>query len=40
MSGWSVVGIENQEYQGFLDGFGERRTAEQGRLTAENRVSW
>jgi LysM repeat protein len=40
MSGWSVDGIENQEYQGFLDGFGERRTAEQGRLTAENRVSW
>ena len=40
MSGWSVIGLKNQEYQGYLDRNGERRIAEQGRLLIENRVSW
>jgi LysM repeat protein len=40
MGGWSVVTLPSQEYQGFLERNGERRTAEQGRLTPENRVSW
>lgn len=40
LGGWRVVGIRNQEYQGHLERGGERRTAQQGRLTAVNRVSW
>jgi hypothetical protein len=37
---WSVLGLAGQEYQGFLVSGGERRVADQGRLTTENRVSW
>lgn len=40
MSGWVVVGLQNQEYQGYLVSGDERRVAEQGRLSTENRVSW
>jgi LasA protease len=40
MSGWSVVGLRNQEYQGFMEKAGERRIAEQGRTNPANRVSW
>lgn len=40
MSGWEVVALLNQEYQGYLDKAGDRRIAEQGRLTTENRVTW
>lgn len=40
MSGWSAVGIRNQEYQGYLERNGERRIAEQGRLSPDNRVTW
>ncbi|MEQ8677955.1 MAG: LysM peptidoglycan-binding domain-containing protein [Aggregatilineales bacterium] len=40
MSGWNVIGILNQEYQGFLENNNQRRVAEQGRLTPENRISW
>jgi murein DD-endopeptidase MepM/ murein hydrolase activator NlpD len=40
MSGWSVIGLRNQEYQGFLRKGGEQRTAEQGRTSPINRVSW
>ena len=40
MSGWTSVGLENQEYQGYMIKDGERRDAEQGRLTPVNRVSW
>lgn len=40
MSGWTVVGIRNQEYQGFIQTGGSRQTAEQGRNTPINRVSW
>lgn len=40
LSGWSVIGLQNQEYQGYLERNGERRTAEQGRLTPVNRISW
>ena len=40
MGGWKVIGINNQEYQGYLDFNGERRTAEQGRVSLVNRISW
>ena len=40
MSSWRVIAIQNQEYQGFLENNGDRRTAEQGRLTPINRISW
>lgn len=40
MSGWAFSGLINQEYQGFMINGSERRTAEQGRLSLENRVSW
>jgi LasA protease len=40
MSGWETFGINGQEYQGFLINGNEQRTAEQGRLSPINRVSW
>lgn len=41
LGGWSAVGLANQEYQGFLvNGGGERRIAEQGRLIVENLIGW
>lgn len=40
LSGWRAVGIDGQEYQGFLVKGGEQRVAEQGRNIAENEVSW
>lgn len=40
MSGWSVVGLTGQEYQGYLVNGGDRRVADQGRLTPDNRISW
>jgi LysM repeat protein len=40
LSGWSVVSLKSQEYQGYLLKNGEQRTAEQGRLSPVNRVSW
>ncbi len=40
MSEWTVVGLPGQQYQGYLTRGAERRIAEQGRLSAENRVSW
>ncbi len=40
LGGWAVIALRNQEYQGFLERDGERRVAEQGRLTPENRISW
>jgi LasA protease len=40
LGGWEVIGIRNQEYQGFLERNGEQRRAEQGRLSPSNRVSW
>jgi LysM repeat protein len=40
MSGWSVAGLPNQEYQGYLVRGGDRRIAEQGRNVAENQVTW
>ncbi len=40
MNGWTAVGLENQEYQGYIIKNGDRRDAEQGRLTPVNRVSW
>jgi hypothetical protein len=40
MSGWTLYGFSNQEYQGYMMSGGERRNAEQGRLSPDNRVSW
>ncbi len=40
MSGWTVYGFSNQEYQGYMINGGEQRNAEQGRLSPDNRVSW
>ncbi|MDZ4671331.1 MAG: LysM peptidoglycan-binding domain-containing protein [Phototrophicales bacterium] len=40
LGGWRVVSIPNQEYQGYLDFNGQRLTAEQGRLSVINRISW
>lgn len=40
MAGWTIHGLPNQEYQGYMVNGAEQRTAEQGRLTPINRVSW
>jgi murein DD-endopeptidase MepM/ murein hydrolase activator NlpD len=40
MSNWGVAGIPGQEYQGFLISGNEQRTAEQGRISPINRISW
>ncbi|MBL8163554.1 MAG: LysM peptidoglycan-binding domain-containing protein [Anaerolineae bacterium] len=40
MSGWGASGLANQEYQGYLINGSERRTADQGRISLENRISW
>ncbi len=40
MSDWTVVGFENQEYQGIIVRDGEQRQAEQGRQNPINRVTW
>jgi hypothetical protein len=40
IGGWTVIGLRNQEYQGFLQNGAVRRVAEQGRLTTDNRISW
>ena len=40
LNGWTVVGLIGQEYQGYMMKGNDRRIAEQGRLIAENQVSW
>ncbi len=40
LGGWQIVGIPNQEYQGFMIFGDQQRQAEQGRLTPINRISW
>jgi len=40
MSGWTFYGLTNQEYQGYMTNGSDQRTAEQGRLTSINQVSW
>ena len=40
MDGWTVEGLDNQEYQGYMIKDNERRDAEQGRLTPVNQISW
>ncbi|MEL7235539.1 MAG: peptidoglycan DD-metalloendopeptidase family protein, partial [Chloroflexota bacterium] len=40
MSGWAVIGFDDQEYQGIVVSGNERRQAEQGRQNPINRVSW
>ncbi len=39
MSGWVIVGLQNQEYQGYMTQGDERRTAEQGRTNPVNQLS-
>ena len=42
MSGWKVVGLESQLYQGFMINQADNRSvvAEQGRFTSVNEISW
>lgn len=40
LSGWTLSGLPNQEYQGYMVRGEDRRIAEQGRNIAENQVSW
>ena len=40
LNGWTAIGLPNQEYQGYMTKGGDRRDAEQGRLTPINRISW
>lgn len=40
MGGWTVIGFNDQEYQGIMIRGGERRQAEQGRQNPINRISW
>lgn len=40
MSGWRVIGLQNQEYQGFIIRETTRLQAEQGRQTDINAISW
>lgn len=40
MSGWTAIGQEGQEYQGFLERDGFRIPAEQARETTINLISW
>lgn len=40
LSGWNIVGLARQEYQGYMYKEGETRLAEQGRESPENHVSW
>lgn len=39
LSGWEVVAIPGQEYQGFLERGAEQRQAEQGRTSLVNRIN-
>lgn len=40
LSGWTVYGLIGQEYQGYLEREGERRVADQSRLSSDNLISW
>jgi len=40
LGGWTIYGLTNQEYQGYMTKGREQRSAEQGRLTPINWVSW
>jgi LasA protease len=40
LGSWTSYGLADQEYQGYMMNGDEQRTAEQGRLTPINRVSW
>lgn len=41
MSNWSAIGIDGQQYQGYMDNSdGRRIVAEQGRETTINQISW
>lgn len=40
LGGWQVVSLAGQEYQGFLVNGPQRRTAQQGRASLDNRLSW
>lgn len=40
LSDWRVIGIDGQEYQGYLEKAGIRVIAEQGRTAIVNQISW
>ncbi len=40
ISDWTVEGLDDQEYQGYMFKGSDRRNAEQGRTDPSNRVSW
>jgi LysM repeat protein len=40
MGGWTFFGFTDQEYQGYMLNGTDRRNAEQGRNSPDNRVSW
>lgn len=40
INGWTIVGLENQEYQGYMAKGTDQRNAEQGRIDPSNRVTW
>lgn len=40
MNGWTLIGLQNQEYQGYLERDTDTRIAEQGRLNPLNQLSW
>lgn len=40
LSGWTVIGYVNQEYQGYMVNGNDRRVADQGRNNPENHVTW
>ncbi len=40
MSDWTVIGLQNQEYEGYLEKEGEQRIANQGRDDPGSQLSW
>jgi len=40
LNGWTVYGLQGQEYQGYMEKAGDQRVAEQGRNITNNEVSW
>jgi murein DD-endopeptidase MepM/ murein hydrolase activator NlpD len=39
LGGWTLFGLQGQEYQGFMVNNDQQRIAEQGRLTQDNRIT-
>ncbi len=40
ISDWTVIGLQNQEYEGYMEKDGEQRIANQGRTDPANQLSW